>query len=335
MKEISRKKFLRVCGTIVAGGALAGVSGVLIDRNRQASISSGKGLRLVEEKPFVSPYRLVSSFTSAEAISGFAQYEDRLYVATFKAILVFDTKGRLLHQFPAGEEEVRDIAVNEKGVYLLHPASISVYTHEGEPTRGWEACSELSNYCSFALTPGFVFVTDVDNKNICKYSDEGNFVKFISSPNGFIIPSLTFGIEYINGVLYCSNSGRHQVETYTLDGEYLGSFGKPGGAPGLFTGCCNPVYLSYTSNGDVITSEKGDPRISCYGSDGSFRSLLLDSKMLGGGNAAYDVKVWKNKMFVSGKNMISIYQYDTELAANAGTCGGCGIDCPLRTGVTV
>ncbi|KAA6311261.1 hypothetical protein EZS27_037575 [termite gut metagenome] len=115
----------------------------------------------------------------------------------------------------------------------------------------------------------------------------------------------------------------------------LGSFGKPGGAPGLFTGCCNPVYISQTSNGDVITSEKGDPRINCYGSDGSFRSLLLDSKSLGGGNTAYDVKVWKDKLFVAGKNKVSIYRYDTALAAHAGACGGCDIDCPLRTGITV
>jgi hypothetical protein len=306
---------------------------VLIDRNRKASSPSGKSLRLVEEKAFMSPYRLVSSFPT-EAISGLAQQEDRLYVAASRSVLVFDAEGELLHRFATGDEVVRDIAVDAKAVYLLHPARISVYSHEGEPIRSWEACSELSNYCTFALAAGFVFVTDMDNKNICKYTEEGNFVKFIDSPNKFIIPSLTFGIEYIGNKLYCSNSGRHQVEMYSLDGEYLGSFGKPGGAPGLFTGCCNPVYISQTSNGDVITSEKGDPRISCYGSDGSFRSLLLDSKSLGGGNTAYDVKVWKDKLFVAGKDKVSIYRYDAELA-HSGACGGCGIDCPLRTGVIV
>ncbi|KAA6313519.1 hypothetical protein EZS27_035718, partial [termite gut metagenome] len=150
MKEISRKNFLRLCGTLVSGGAVAGVSGVLIDRNRKASSHSGKILRLVEENTFVSPYRLVSSFTSTEAISGLAQLDDKLFVAASNTVSVFDAKGGLLHQFQAAEDIIRDIAVDAKSIYLLHPAKISVYSHEGELIRAWEACSELSNYCTFA-----------------------------------------------------------------------------------------------------------------------------------------------------------------------------------------
>ncbi|GHU76655.1 hypothetical protein FACS189414_2860 [Bacteroidia bacterium] len=330
MKEISRKKFLHVCGTIVAGGVVAGVSGVLIDRNRKVSNSSGKSLKLVEENTVISPYKLESFFQIKDGVSAIAQYEDELFVATGKNLIVCRSNLKISRQFPIGEETVRDIAVDAGHIYLLHPAKISVYTHEGKRVSVWDACSELSNYCSFTLTPGFVFVTDTDNKNICQYTDEGRFVKFIESPNKFIIPSLTFGIEYIGNKLYCSNSGRHQVEMYNLEGEYLGSFGKAGTAPGLFTGCCNPVYISRMPNGEVITSEKGDPRISCYGSDGSFRTILLDRKSLGGGNVAYDVKVWKDKLFVAGKDKISLFQYNAELAAHAGACGGCGIDCPLK-----
>ena len=32
-KKISRKKFLQLCGTVVAGGAILGISGVLLRRN--------------------------------------------------------------------------------------------------------------------------------------------------------------------------------------------------------------------------------------------------------------------------------------------------------------
>ena len=68
-------------------------------------------------------------------------------------------------------------------------------------------------------------------------------MKFIQSPSGFIVPSYSFGITNIDGVVYCSNPGRHLVESYSPEGEYISSFGKPGGAAGLFSGCCNPVYL--------------------------------------------------------------------------------------------
>jgi hypothetical protein len=323
MKDISRKKFLRVCGSIVAGGAVAGVSGLMVNRNMSFPATAKAVVG-----DFASPYKRVASFTVAAAVEGFDLFDGKLYVAADHSISVYNPSGTLLNNFPTGET-VRDIVVNAEGVYLLHPTAVAVYSLEGNLLRTWEACSELSDYCSMAVSEGAVFVTDRANKNICKYTSEGGFVRFIDSPNRFIIPSLTFGIECIDGVVYCSNSGRHQVETYTLEGEYLGCFGKPGGAPGLFTGCCNPVHLAYTAGGDLITSEKGDPRISCYSRDGAFRSILLDSRMMGGGHVAYDVKVHNDRLFIAGKDIVSVFRYDPAPAAQTGACGGCGVACLL------
>jgi hypothetical protein len=331
MNDLSRKKFLRTIGSMVAGGAVVGVSGALITRKSIAPVfldSAAGSAYLSETKAFVSPYKRVSSFAIPHDVKAFEQYADRLYVAVTNEVMVFDYYGKLLHRFPAGEV-IRDMAVGEEGIFLLYPARVEVYTQEGKPLMEWEACSELSNYCSLALAPGCVFVTDMANKNICKYTSEGAFVKFITSPDAFIIPSLTFGIVHANDRIYCSNSGRHQVECYTLSGEYAGAFGCPGGAPGLFAGCCNPVHLAYTANGEIITSEKGNPRISCYGSDGTFRSLLLDSNLLGGGHAAYDVKVWEDRLFIAGRDKVSVFRYDKRLS-NATACGGCDVVCPLR-----
>ena len=166
------------------------------------------------------------------------------------------------------------------------------------------------------------------------YTIEGGFVKFIQSPSGFIVPSYSFGITNIDGVVYCSNPGRHLVESYSPEGEYISSFGKPGGAAGLFSGCCNPVYLAGTPTGEIITSEKGILRISCYGKNGEFHSVLLDEKALGGGHAAYEVRVWDDKLVVAGKDALSIFQYDKKLAVQT-ACSTCGIDCPLKIGVTI
>ena len=145
-------------------------------------------------------------------------------------------------------------------------------------------------------------------------------MKFIQSPSGFIVPSYSFGITNIDGVVYCSNPGRHLVESYSPEGEYISSFGKPGGAAGLFSGCCNPVYLAGTPTGD--------------GKNGEFHSVLLDEKALGGGHAAYEVRVWDDKLVVAGKDALSIFQYDKKLAVQT-ACSTCGIDCPLKIGVTI
>lgn len=328
--KISRKNFLQTCGSIVAGGSILGISGVLIKDKYPCQTNT---LEQSGKDTFLSPYKLVSSFNISEEINSFELFDDKLIVAIPEKVLIYNQSGLLVNSFTV-QNNIRDIAVANNLIYLLYPTRIEVCDISGELKQTWEACSKLSDYCSFAVTPEYVFITDAANKNICKYTTEGNFIQFIQSPNGFIIPSYSFGITYIAGIIYCSNPGRHQVESYTTDGEYITSFGKPGGESGLFCGCCNPVYLTYTSTGEIITSEKGIPRISCYGRDGQFRSVLVDSQTLGGGNTAFEVKVLQDKLFIAGKKRISIFQYDNVLATKT-TCSNCKVDCPLRKGITI
>jgi hypothetical protein len=335
-KKITRKKFLQICRTVVSGGSILGVSGFILRKNhllRNGGLG-GNNLTRGDEAGwrndrFVSPYRLVSSFTVPDLIEAFELAGDNLIVATSNSVSIYDNEGSLLNNF-AVRSNLRDIATDPEHIYLLFPAHIEVYSHDGEWLREWEAYGESSDFCSMAVAGNAVFVTDAANKDICKFTTGGDFVKHIKSPNGFVIPSYTFGITCVDGVVYCSNSGRHQVEKYSLDGEYLGAFGKPGGAEGMFCGCCNPVHLTNTSSGDIITSEKGLPRISCYGMNGEFRSMLLDGQTLGGGSVAYDVKVHNDRLFVAGKNRISAFQYD-KVSAVKSACSGCGAACPLRS----
>ncbi|MDH6303735.1 hypothetical protein M2459_000067 [Parabacteroides sp. PF5-5] len=329
-EKISRKTFLQICASVAAGGSLTGLSAVLL--HKRSRLSRGDTSN-VQKNTFVSPYKRLLSFSVPDQIEAFELAGDNLLVAMPNNLSIYDRTGRLLNNFAIGSE-LRDIVVDHEAIYLLFPTRIEVYTKDGELLRDWEACSELSDYCSMVIASGSLFVTDAANKNICKYTTEGNFVRFIQSPDGFIIPSYSFGITYVNGIIYCSNSGRHKVEKYSTDGEYLGSFGKAGGAIGMFCGCCNPVHLSATSTGEIVTSEKGNPRISCYGSNGEFRSMLLDSKALGGGNTAYDIKVDNDKLFVAGKNQISTFQYDKTLAAKT-ACSDCKANCPLREGINI
>lgn len=338
-QKISRKKFLQMCGSFIAGGSIVGLSGFLLGKNFSIPGTSLKGAAGghaagMRRENFTSPYKLVSSFGVPDHIEAFELSGDNMIVATSNNVFIYDRTGGLVKNF-AVTGNLRDIATDNEHMYLLFPTRIEVYNPEGEWLRDWEACSDQSDYCSMAVAPGALFVTDAANKNICQYTSDGNFVRFIQSPDGFIIPSYSFGVTYTGGVLYCSNPGRHRVEKYTSDGKYLGSFGKAGGATGMFCGCCNPVHLTYTSTGEIITSEKGNPRISCYSTDGEFRSLLLDNQTLGGGNTAYDVKIHGDKIFIAGNNMVTTYQYDKVLAA-ATACTTCGVsNCPLRKGITI
>ncbi len=260
----------------------------------------------ITETPFSSLYEKTSSFELPQEINRFELRDGKLFIASGESVYIYDTAGNKLSTFPI-KPTVRDITTDEDKIYILYPTLIEVYTAGGELSHQWEACSELSDYCSFTLSGDFVFVTDAENKNICKYTKEGNFVEFIDSPRGFIIPSYSFDIGSINDTVYCANSGRHLIETYTLEGDFIAAFGGPGGEAGFFAGCCNPAYISFTPQGELIAAEKGNPRVSIYERNGKFKEVLLDSRLLGGGNKAYEVQTDGERLFVAGKNKISIF----------------------------
>jgi len=262
-----------------------------------------------QETPFISSYTQTSSFNLPQEINRFELHNGKLFISTGETVYIYDTKGNRLGSFPV-KQGVRDITVENEKIYLLHPTFIEVYSINGELTHGWEACSELSDYCSFTLAGDFLFVTDAENKNICKYTKEGNFVKFIKSPRDFIIPSYSFDIESRNDTVYCVNSGRHLIETYTLNGDFIAAFGGSGGEAGFFAGCCNPVYISFTPEGELITSEKGNPRVSIFERNGNFKEVLLNNRLLGGGSKAYETRTDGEQLFVAGKNKVTVYSHD-------------------------
>lgn len=334
--KISRKEFLQIGGSVIAGGTILGLSGMTLWKNynhNTNTVDNQATGTLIEAEEFQSPYKLTSSFSIPDQVDSFELWGDHIIVSIANNVLIYNSNGTLETTFEI-EANLRDIAVANNEIYLLFPARFEVYNRKGELVRSWEACNENADYCSMAVGGNAVFATDASNKNVVKYTNSGKLDRFIESPNRFIIPSYSFGITYADGILYCSNSGRHQVEKYTSNGEYLGAFGEAGGTAGRFCGCCNPVHLSYTSTGEIITSEKGNPRISCYSKDGKFQNQLLDSKTLGGGNIAYRVKVAGDKLYVAGRNLISTFQYDKSLAAKT-ACSSCGINCPLREGTLI
>jgi hypothetical protein len=283
------------------------------------------------ENGFVSPYKKINGFTAASDIIGFDISENMIYAALSGKVSVFDLSGRHQRDF-AIPTEVCDILVADETIYLLYPRRIAFYGLDGKKLDEWEAHSNQSGFCAFTITKDYIFVTDAEQKLIYQYNKQGGIERFIKSPDGFIIPSYSFDIIHINDTIYCVNSGRHKIESYTLDGEFIASFGVSGAQAGAFAGCCNPAYLSATPNGDILTSEKGSPRISCYGRDGRFRTVLFNSRTLGGGTPAYRVKMQDDKFYIAGKKSLSVFEFDTELAAQS-ACAGCEIDCPLRKGL--
>lgn len=332
---MDKRKFLKISGSLAVGGVILSVVGRemwdMFKRPNKLFYDSKrtKGpVLLKEDEEFVSPYRRVFGFQVPDEISALEVEAGSIFIATPNNISVYGMSGELQTNFPT-PSDLRDITIFGGLIYALFPTRIEVYNRQGDIQVEWEACSENSDYCSLAVCQDGVFVTDAANKNICQYALDGTLTRFINSPKGFIVPSYCFAITYMDGIIYCSNPGRHLVESYTTTGEFIASFGKSGAEAGAFSGCCNPAILVPSNNGELLTSEKGIPRISCYRTDGQFRSVLLDSKALGRGHEAYDVRVMKDKLIVTGGDKVSVFQYDKRISSQT-ACGQCELDCPLK-----
>lgn len=345
-KKMTRNGFLRLGGSLLAGGVIAGASGSLLWRmaHRPEDLfydEDDGNDRISDGDTSVSPYRKEASWQFESPIEAFELLGDRFITASGGKLTVRDLEGREKTSFAVGVD-VRDLAVLGEELYVLFPSRIQVFDLQGQELRGWDACSDQSDYCSMTVCEAGVYVTDAAAKNICQYRPDGTMVRFIDSPNGFVVPSYSFAIAYHDGIVYCSNPGRHLVESYDRTGRFLAAFGSAGTDPGKFSGCCNPVHLTVTPAGELLASEKGLPRISCWGKKGEFRSILLNQKALGGGHDASEVRMLPDgRLLVAGSRAVSRWRYDARLAqAAAGAsvsdaCALCGIDCPVKKGITI
>lgn len=332
---MDRRKFLQLSGSLALGATFVGVMGSGLWKmltNPGELFYDAKDTKKTKDElervSFVSPYRRTFGFEVPDEIIAIELLNKNVIVATTNYIYIYDLKGNLHECFSVGSD-LRDLAVYENNIYTLFSSRIEIYDSQGIEQYSWKACSDDADYCQLTVLQDGLFVTDATAKNICQYDHNGGLKRFIKSPNGFVVPSYSFAITNYDNHIFCSNPGRHLIEEYTTDGIYVGSFGKSGDGMGEFSGCCNPAKLTVTTKGELITSEKGRPRISCYGTDGMYRSTLLDELALGGGHTAYDVRIIDDKLILARDKKISVFQYDDRRTTET-LCGLCTVDCPLK-----
>ena len=334
MKNINRRQFLRTAGSLALGGVFLGGTGTFVWHlfKNPASFfhEEAKSDKVDAEgkADIISPYCKTAAFNAEDDVQAFEVIDGKIFAAAQNNIFVYAMNGELLDNFPI-PSDVRDLALYGDRLYVLFASRIQVYDQDGEMLHEWQACNEDADYCCLTVMDSGVFVTDASNKHICQYHLDGSLVRFIESPDGFVVPSYSFAITHIDDTVYCSNPGRHQVEVYTAEGEFVRSFGEAGTAPGAFSGCCNPARLTASATGEILTSEKGRPRVSCYDTDGTFRSILLSQEMLGGGHDACNLRIWKDMIITASGRKMQVFQYNPEKAEQT-LCGKCTKDCPLK-----
>ncbi len=206
--------------------------------------------------------------------------DNRVLVAGDREVRFFDAQGQT--------DSSVEIAL-DKPTHCLHVAGedeliigtanrIEMYDFNGERKLQGPVLSGKAFLTAIATNEDSVFIADAGNREVVVCDRKTGQEKFRFGKKdeekgnpGFAVPSPYFDLAVAtDGRLRVADTGRLQIETYTVEGEFQSAWGQPGMKIDRFCGCCNPVYFALTKDGDFITSEKGLARINHYTGDGEF-----------------------------------------------------------------
>lgn len=144
---------------------------------------------------------------------------------------------------------------------------------DGKPLAAWTAMGENAVLTGLAVISNLVFLADAGNRVVWRFDADGRMLGQIGSETDegqhhFVVPSPYFDVVAAGDRVWIANPGRQRVEIYTLAGRLLSQWGRAGMQIDAFCGCCNPVHLALLGDGDMVTAEKGMPRVKVYGAAG-------------------------------------------------------------------
>jgi hypothetical protein len=196
-------------------------------------------------------------------------------------VRAFAANGEFLRAWPA-PPGATCLAVGPDGhVYLGSLGQVDIYTYDGHRVGGFHAGDE-GHPAAITAIKAFhdeVLVGDAAARCIRRYDRTGRPMGMVGNQDrthGFMLPnrSLDFDVD-AHGVIHATDTGRHRVARWRLDGTLASTFGKFGHAnPEDFVGCCNPVNLALAPDGTVVTGEKLVARVKVYASSGRLLGVI-------------------------------------------------------------
>lgn len=236
-----------------------------------------------------------------EAPKAFTYHNGNLYLLSENHLQVIRPDGaelikKNIDPNPSG------VVVSPEGVIFVAFRNYLVsYTQGGQEIDRSTIQNEESLYSSLTLTGNTVFVADAGKKEVLVFDRQlhqsGSFKgeSGVSAAHGFILPSAHFHMAVnASEELWVVNPGLHRIQNYALNGRLRGDWGKPSFSIEGFSGCCNPSYFAFLSDGRFVTSEKGMVRVKIYKESGELESVVAAPESFPNGEKAPAVAIDDN-----------------------------------------
>lgn len=164
-----------------------------------------------------------------------------------------------------------------------------------------------------AVSPdGFVYVADVWNYRIQKFTAEGQFVTAWGYFGQGEAPDAFYGPRGLavdaQGRVYVSDTGNKRIVVFDADGNYLTEFGGGGFDPGKFD---EPVGVAIDKNGTVYVVDTWNQRVQ------TFRPQEIDGVLSFIPDKQWDVYGWfgqslENKPYIAVNDDLHVFITDPE-----------------------
>jgi hypothetical protein len=196
-------------------------------------------------------------------------------------IRVFTAGGEPIRQWRAGDG-AECLTVGPDGrVYVGGAGRVDVFESGGRPAGGFAFgdSAKPPSVSAIAVHATDILVADASARIIRRFDPAGrqrNLIGDQGKTKTFMLPNGRLDVNVdAAGVVRATDTGRHQVTSWALDGTPTSRFGKFGMQdPADFVGCCNPINVAATPDGKVVTSEKMVARVKVFEPDGRLLAVI-------------------------------------------------------------
>ncbi len=207
-------------------------------------------------------------------------------------------------------------------VYQRLGPPVLVFDRDGNFLEGWERRNgvPMDAHHIYIAPDDTVYLTDRDAHQVLIYDTGGNLLRSLGTRRRAAMQAPFNHPADVcmapSGELYVADGyGNSSVHRFSADGEYITSFGSPGGGPGQFR---VPHSVSVSRDGRVYVADRENNRVQVFTPEGEFLAEWTDFKCPMGVHIDASQVVYVTDQIPR----LSIYTLEGELLARGRTFEG-------------